>query len=122
MNIKNIFLILASVSLNAAAQLLMRKGMLKVGEVSLSAGLFKALPAMAANGFLWLALACYGVSILTWMVVLSRVEVSFAYPFLSVGYIISAVVGYFFMGEAVTPVRIAGIVVICAGVFLIARS
>jgi hypothetical protein len=67
---KNIFLILASVSLNAAAQLFMRKGMLKVGEVSLSAGLFKALPAMAGNGFLWLALACYGVSILTWMVVL----------------------------------------------------
>ncbi|MDR2629578.1 MAG: 4-amino-4-deoxy-L-arabinose transferase [Spirochaetaceae bacterium] len=119
----NILLILASVSLNAAAQVLMRAGMLKVGEVGISAqALFKALPAMACNGFLWLSIGCYGVSIITWMVVLSRVEVSFAYPFLSIGYVVSAVVGYFFLGESLAPVRIAGITVICVGVLLIARS
>jgi drug/metabolite transporter (DMT)-like permease len=101
----------------------MRKGMLQVGEVSgVTMSLLKALPDMITNIFLWLSLMCYGISILTWMIVLSRVEVSFAYPFLSIGYIISAVIGYFFMGETVTPIRIAGVAVICIGVVLIARS
>jgi multidrug transporter EmrE-like cation transporter len=121
--LKNILLILASVSLNAGAQVLMRTGMLKVGEIEVSAtALIKALPGMVSNGFLWISFFCYGISIVLWMVVLSRVEVSFAYPFLSIGYIVSAVAGYFFLGESLTPVRIAGITVICIGVFLIARS
>jgi multidrug transporter EmrE-like cation transporter len=119
---KNIPLILISVSLNAVAQLLMRKGMLESGEVSFSYSFFKALPLMAGNLFLWIAMLCYGISILSWMIVLSKVEVSFAYPFLSVGYVLSALVGHFFMGESVTPIRAAGILIICAGVCLIARS
>jgi multidrug transporter EmrE-like cation transporter len=97
--------------------------MLKVGEISVgSSALFKILPEMIGNIFLWLSILCYGISILSWMVVLSKVEVSFAYPFLSIGYVISAIIGYFFMGESVTVIRIAGIVVICIGVVLIARS
>jgi multidrug transporter EmrE-like cation transporter len=120
---KNTLLIVFSVSLNASAQILMRKGMLKIGEVSIGvSALLKALPGMLGNGFLWLSLLCYGISILSWMVVLSKVEVSFAYPFLSIGYVISAVIGYFFMGESVGVIRIIGIVVICTGVILIARS
>jgi multidrug transporter EmrE-like cation transporter len=119
---KNIALILVSISLNAGAQLLMRFGMLKVGEVEIGASFINAVPRMAANIFLWLSLACYGISIVSWMVVLSKAEVSFAYPFLSIGYVISAVIGYLFMGESLSTIRIAGIAVICIGVVLIARS
>ena len=56
------------------------------------------------------------------MAVLSKVEVSFAYPFLSVGYVVAAVVGYYFFGEALSVIRIVGIVIICIGVYLISRS
>ena len=118
-----ILIILVSVLLNCAAQLFMKKGMTIVGEVAGGLrGLLTALPAMIANGFLWLCALCYILSILLWMVVLSKVDVSYAYPFLSIGYVLSAVVGYFAFGEAVTPVRIAGIAVICLGVILISRS
>ena len=65
---------------------------------------------------------CYAISILLWMSVLSKAEVSFAYPFLSVGYVLSAVLGYVFFSESITVIRIAGIVVICIGVILISRS
>jgi multidrug transporter EmrE-like cation transporter len=86
--------------------------MLRIGEVTGSApSLFKAFPDMITNGFLWLSLLCYGISFITWMIVLSGVEVSFAYPFLSVGYIISAIIGHFFLGESVTPIRIVGIAI-----------
>ena len=94
-----------------------------VGEITGGlAGAFTALPAMVTNISLWISAFCYIVSIGLWLVVLSKVDVSFAYPFLSIGYVISAVVGYFVFHEAVTPVRIAGIVVICIGVILISRS
>lgn len=56
------------------------------------------------------------------MMVLSRVEVSYAYPLLSVGYIVTALAGYYFFSEALTPVRWLGIVTICIGVWLITRT
>ena len=114
-------LIIMSVLLNCIAQLCMKKGMMGVGEVS-TQEFISAIPSMITSGYLWLSLFCYGVSILLWMIVLSKVDVSYAYPFLSIGYILSAIVGYYFFGEAVTPVRIAGIIVICIGVVLISRS
>lgn len=117
----NILLILTSVLLNCAAQLFIRKGMLLVGEVGM-AGMARNAGSMLANLWLWAAMFCYAVSILMWMAVLSKVEVSFAYPFLSVGYVVAAIAGYCFFGESLTPARIAGIVVICLGVFLISRS
>jgi drug/metabolite transporter (DMT)-like permease len=119
---KNIPLILISVSLNAGAQILMRKGMLQVGEVSSDFSLLKALPLMISNIFLWLAFCCYGLSIVLWMAVLSRVEVSFAYTFSSLGYTLVAVMGVFFLGEHISITRIAGIAVVCLGVILVAKG
>lgn len=118
----NIVLILVSVLLNCAAQLLMRKGMMINGEVGGIQALLSDLPGMLTNLYLWGSMFCYAISIVMWMMVLSKVEVSYAYPFLSIGYVLSAVVGYFLFQENVTPVRVAGIIVICVGVFLISRS
>jgi len=119
---KNILLILTSVSLNAGAQILMRKGMLCVGEVSSGHSLFKVLPQMITNIFLWLSLICYGISIVTWMIVLSRVEVSFAYAFSSLGYVLVTVMGVIVLKEYVSVLRIAGILVVCIGVILVAKG
>ena len=117
----NIVFILVSVLLNCSAQLLIRKGMLVAGEMSM-VSMAHNIGSLVTNVWLWLAMICYGVSILLWMSVLSKVEVSFAYPFLSIGYVVSAVIGYFFFGERLSVIRIAGIVVICFGVVLISRS
>jgi len=77
---------------------------------------------ISLNPWMIAGLACYAVSILVWMAVLAKVEVSAAYPLLSIGYVIAAVVGFFFLGENVTLARIAGIALICCGLFFIARS
>jgi len=119
---KNIFMILASVSLNASAQILMRKGMLCIGEVSFSSSLLRILPQMLTNVFLWLSLLCYGISFVTWMIVLSRVEVSFAYAFSSLGFVFVTILGYLFFNENVTFIRIIGVVLICVGVFFVSKS
>lgn len=119
---KNILLILLSVSLNAAAQILMRWGMLRVGEVSLAQSLVTALPRMISNVFLWLAMASYGISIVTWMVVLSRVEVSYAYAFSSLGFVLVAIMGAFMLKEPIPAQRAAGIAVVCIGIIILAKG
>jgi len=119
---KNILLILTSVSLNASAQILMRKGMLSIGEVSITNSLLKILPQMMTNIFLWLSLCCYGISIITWMIVLSRVEVSFAYGFSSLGFILVTIIGAIFLREQISTLKILGISIICIGVIILARS
>ena len=66
--------------------------------------------------------ACYVVSLVVWIMALSRVEVSIAYPLLSIGYVINAVAAWYLFGESVNAVRMAGIGFIVIGVFLVARS
>ena len=117
----NYVLILSSVLLNCLAQVLMRKGMLAVGQVGL-ASLVNHAADMLLNLWLWGAMACYGVSILLWMIVLSKLPVSFAYPFLSIGYIVAALIGYFWIGESLDAYKVSGILIICLGIIVLSRS
>ena len=62
------------------------------------------------------------ISVVVWVVALSRVPVSIAYPMLSIGYVVNALAAWALLGEALTPMRMAGIAVIVVGVFMVARS
>lgn len=95
--------------------------MLLIGEIGIG-GMLSNLGTIFTNLWLWLAMFCYATSILLWMSVLSKVEVSFAYPFLSVGYVVAAIAGYCLFNENLSPLRIIGIIVICIGVILISQS
>ena len=116
----NFFLILASVTLNAIAQLFVKKGMTIIGKIDLSISSIGALiPQLVVNGYIIGGMLSYVISIFVWFVVLSRVQVSYAYPFLSIGYIITAVAAYFFLGESLSIYKIAGIMIICAGIIVL---
>jgi len=116
-------LILAGVLLNAAAQLLLKAGTNAVGHFEFSAANIVPIGLrLALEPFILGGVACYVVSLVVWIMALSRVEVSIAYPMLSIGYVVNAVAAYFLFGEAVTPLRLTGIAVIILGVFIVARS
>jgi len=116
-------LILAGVLLNAAAQICLKQGMKTIGHFDFVFGsIVPTAIKVIGNVYVLLGMACYAVSIVVWLMVLSRVDVSYAYPLLSVGYIVTAFAGKAFFGEASSPVRWAGIFVICFGVYLITRS
>ena len=116
-------LILTGVLLNAAAQLLLKAGVRTVGHIDLSGGqLWRAAQALAFEPHIVGGLACYVASVVVWILALSRVEVSIAYPMLSVGYIVTAVAAWYLFGENLSATRIAGIAVIIVGVALVARS
>jgi multidrug transporter EmrE-like cation transporter len=116
-------LLLAGVLLNAAAQLLLKAGTNAVGQFEFSAA--NAVPVgmkLAFEPHILGGIACYVVSVVVWILALSRVEVSVAYPMLSIGYLVNAVAAYYLFGEAVSATRLVGIGVIILGVFIVARS
>ncbi len=116
-------LIILGVTLNTVAQLCLKQGMASVGAVSLElAGLFDLVIKVMASPFIMLGLSCYVASFAVWLVVLSRVEVSMAYPMLSIGYIVTAVFGYYFWGESLGIYKMAGIFLICVGVAVMFRE
>jgi multidrug transporter EmrE-like cation transporter len=120
---KNIFLILVSVSLNAGAQIIMRKAMLQIGEINLeSKNILSYWSRLIENIFLWISFPCYGLSILIWIIVLSKVEVSYAYAFSSIGYILITIAGALLLHEQVSLLRVVGIIIVCCGIVLVARS
>lgn len=116
-------IILLGVLLNAVAQLALKQGMRQIGEFEFA--LANALPIgwqVGTNPYVAFGLACYVFSVGIWILVLSRVEVSLAYPMLSVGYVVNALAAWWLFGENLTPTRIAGIAVICFGVWLLSRN
>ena len=116
-------LIVFGVLLNAAAQLALKQGMRNIGYFDFRLeNVGRVLLSVAASPYILTGLACYVISVGVWLLVLSRVEVSYAYPLLSIGYIVTAFAGWFFWGEALGVSRWTGIVVICVGVWLITRS
>ncbi|MFN7087560.1 MAG: SMR family transporter [Burkholderiales bacterium] len=123
MNALSFSLVLCGVLLNAAAQLLLKAGTNAVGAFEFSRE--NVLPVgwkLASEPHIVTGLACYVVSVVVWIMALSRVEVSVAYPMLSIGYVVNAIAAWYLFGEAVTTMRLAGIGFIIVGVFLVARS
>lgn len=116
-------LILAGVLLNAGAQLLLKAGMSQIGhfEFSMSNAMPIAMKVMV-NPPILAGLSAYVLSVVVWLLVLSRVQVSYAYPMLSIGYVVNAVAAYYLFGEPLTSMRILGIFIIIAGVYLVAQS
>ena len=111
------------VLLNAAAQLLLKGGTNRLGVITLTAGDWAAtLWRMATEGYFVAGIACYVVSVFVWILGLSRVPVSVAYPMLSLGYVVNAIAAHYLFGEAVTAQRWLGIGSIIIGVWLVARS
>jgi len=123
MNAAAFVFILAGVLLNALAQLLLKAGTNAVGRFELTAqnilpvGLKLAFEPHIVGG-----VACYVVSLVVWLVGLSRVDVSVAYPMLSIGYVINAVAAWYLFGESLTAQKLIGIGFIVAGVVLVTRS
>ncbi len=82
----------------------------------------KRLLALATVPWLWFALACYGLSVIVWLIGLSRAPVSQAYPMLSLNYLLMVPLAWWLLGEVPNLERVAGIVVIIVGVVLVFRS
>jgi multidrug transporter EmrE-like cation transporter len=124
MNLSTFAFIITGVLLNAAAQLLLKAGTNALGgAIHLTMdNWFQTGLKVATQVPILAGLACYMVSLVVWIIGLSRTDVTIAYPMLSLGYVVSAFGAWMFLGEAITLQRLLAIGVILVGVALLTRT
>ena len=123
MNAISFSLLMTGVLLNAGAQLLLKAGTNSIGVFAFSSdNLVPVGWKLATEPHIIGGVGCYVISVIVWILALSRVEVSIAYPMLSIGYVVNALAAWYLFGEAVTLTRLAGIGIIIIGVYIVARS
>ncbi len=117
-------LILSGVALNAAAQLLLKVATRPLAHFSVFNvdTLNSSIVILLKSVPFWSGMLCYGASVCVWVAALSKAPVSTAYPMLSLGYVVVAAVSVGWLGETLTPAKVLGIALICAGVVLVSRS
>lgn len=120
---KYIPFILFTVMTNAAAQILLKYGMISLGPISFSTDtLIQRIFQIIFNPWVFAGLTVFVISMASHLYVLSKVDLSFAYPFLSLAYVAVAVFAWLLFKEDLGPLKLAGIAFICVGTVLIAQS
>ena len=123
MSLLNFSLIFIGVMLNAAAQILMKSGTNAIGHFEFS--MANVLPIgwkLATEWHIVTALFCYVISVVVWILALSRVPVSIAFPMLSMAYVVNAVAAKYLLGEDFNVTKLVGMGVIIIGVIIISRA
>jgi multidrug transporter EmrE-like cation transporter len=116
-------LVLTGVLLNALAQILLKLGANRLGpDPFASRSLFDSTIAVFTQWPYLMGFTCYGFSLVIWIVALTKVPVTIAYPMLSIGYIVNALIARFWLGETLGLTGWFGIAFICFGVSLVART
>lgn len=120
---KFIWFILFTVLTNAAAQLMLKQGMTVIGPLNITAdNAFWRILQIVFQPWVFAGLLMFVISMASHLFVLSKVDLSFAYPFLSLAYVAVAIFAFFIFKEDLNHWRIAGIAFICFGTILIAQS
>jgi drug/metabolite transporter (DMT)-like permease len=123
MSLLTLAVILSTVTASACAQLALKLGMSSPAVTSaIPHGGKELILAVAASPLIWTGLTIYGLSVAVWLWILSRVELSLAYPFVGVSFIIIMLFGTFLLQESISPLRVVGTFLIATGCILVARS
>jgi len=119
----NLMPLLLATILGVVGQLLLKQGMLQLGAVQLDA---TSIPAtiwrMATSPYVFGGLLVYGPGIFFWLVFISRVPLSYSYPFVSLGIVLGFLAAWGIFHESIPPMRWFGMLIVCLGVILVARS
>ncbi|MCK4233149.1 hypothetical protein KAX75_01870 [candidate division WOR-3 bacterium] len=120
---KGIVYIIICILLNVSGQTSIKYGTRAVGELSLGISKLGSFFIMVfKQPFILLGFILYGISAFFWIGALSRTELSFAYPLLSIGYVLILLVSWRFFGETINIYRILGVILIAAGTVFLAKS
>jgi drug/metabolite transporter (DMT)-like permease len=124
LHLKTYFLIAVMVIAGPLGNVLLGKGMKHIGELAIwpPSQLFHTALNIFTSGSIWLGIASLTTFFVAYMLVLSWADYSFVQPASSLAYGVVALLGYLMLGEKVSPLRWAGVAVICLGVFVVGRT
>ena len=119
----NILIILGSILMSSTAHVLLKKGAMSVAAISASnQSLLTNIWVTASNPWVIGGMSLHVSALVVWMWALSRVDISFAYPFLAVGYVIVSLLAWQWLGENITQSRLLGMVIIIIGITVLSRG
>ncbi|GIV86227.1 MAG: hypothetical protein KatS3mg054_0256 [Chloroflexus sp.] len=123
MAMSTIMLILIATALGVIGQMMLKQGMGAMGPLALSLETAPSIVVRIITSPMVIGgLLVYGIGTFFWLITLSRIELSVAYPFVSLNHIIIFLLAWLVLHEQVNPLRAAGVIVICAGMLMVARS
>jgi multidrug transporter EmrE-like cation transporter len=122
MSLRLLLLTLVSVALSATAQIAFKLGAGRATGGLGAAGAVATAVAMLTNYYVVAGLFLYGLSALLWLVVLARQDLSVAYPFVGLGFVITSIAGAMLFNEHMTPMRVLGTALVTLGVVLVGMS
>ena len=116
------FSIAMSILAVVAGQVLIKKGLIGLGSIDYTSGVLSAYIKMFLCPLVIGGVLLYGAGVIFWLYVLSKLDLSYAYPFLALTYVLMAFCSAIFFHEHISLTRWLGIATICVGIFLITRS
>ncbi|MEA2016408.1 MAG: EamA family transporter [Actinomycetota bacterium] len=125
MNLLNsVILILLSISIAVGGQLLLKAGINRIGVVNFGSvtALRELFTGVIRSPMVIGGLFMYVISAAIWLIVLSSVDLSFAYPFIGFTYVMVLILSKFILKEDVNPIRWIGAIIITVGVVVISRG
>lgn len=124
MSFRTFLLILLSVSISALAQVALKRGMSSsTVQIVLERGeLLQKVFTIGTSPMVVVGIALYGLGAMVWLLVLARVDVSQAYPFVGLGFVITLGFGVLVLGEIVTVARLIGIGLVAAGIIFLSQG
>ena len=124
LHLKTYLLILFMVLFAPLGNVLLSKGMKGIGSAKnwAPADVIQILFKILTSAYIWLGIASLFTFFIAYMLVLTWADYSYVQPASSFSYAVVALLSYFLLGEVVSPLRWAGIAVICAGVFIVGRT
>ena len=124
MNILLVMLILCSVLLSAFAQITLKIGMSSpvIQHAIASSSALTVIQSVSTNMYVIGGLGLYFASAAVWLFVLAKVDVSFAYPFVGLGFVITMLLAFFINGEVLSTTKVVGTLCIALGVAIMAQG
>jgi drug/metabolite transporter (DMT)-like permease len=120
--LKNLLLIVLTVIINTTGQFVIKTGVNRIGKISLTENLFGNILRALTSWVIIGGFGLYFLSAVLWIIILSRAELSWAFPILSLSYVITVLVSPILLNESFSLQRLMGTLVICFGVYLVSRT
>ena len=119
---KDYILLIFNVFLTVFGQIMLKQGVTNVGRIESFRELISKFWQLILNPYVLGGISIYGFTTFVWLVILSRIKLSIAYPMLSLGYVIAIPFSWLVFKESIPKVRIIGAIIICIGVYLVAQG
>lgn len=120
--LKNLLLIIITVCINTTGQFVIKSGVNRIGKISFSQDFFGTIMKALTSWIIISGFGIYFVSAVLWIIILSRTELSWAFPMISLSYVITVILSPVLLNESFSVQRLLGTLVIVAGVFLVSRT